>query len=83
MRTVFFMLIISVLLINNGVSAPFAKWTKTTLTLNNGVVQRVIQLPSDRGQFLTTSYKPVTGEFKYFNGCSFFIIRIYPFNKLI
>jgi alpha-galactosidase len=50
-----------------AVSAPFAKWTKTELILNNGIVQRVIKLPSDEGQFLTTSYKPVTGEFQYFN----------------
>ena len=49
-----------------AVSAPFAKWTKTELTLNNGLVQRVIQLPAAEGQFLTTSYKPITGEFKYF-----------------
>lgn len=50
-----------------AVSAPFAKWTKTELILNNGVVQRVIKLPLDQGSFLTTSYKPVTDEFRYFN----------------
>jgi alpha-galactosidase len=49
-----------------SVSAKFAQWTKTELTLNNGVIERVIKLPSDDGRFLTTSYKPVTGEFKYF-----------------
>jgi alpha-galactosidase len=48
------------------VSAQFAQWTKTELTLNNGVVERVIKLPSDEGQFFTTTYKPVSGEFKYF-----------------
>ncbi len=46
--------------------AQFAHWTKTDLTLNNGVVTRVIKLPSDNGQFHTTTYKPITGEFKYF-----------------
>jgi alpha-galactosidase len=49
-----------------SVSAKFAQWTKTELTLNNGVIERVIKLPSDDGRFLTTSYKPVNGEFKYF-----------------
>lgn len=47
-------------------SAPFAQWTKTELTLNNGVVERVIKLPDNGGQFLTTAYKPVTGVFNYF-----------------
>lgn len=67
MKALFLALVISVLCANSAVSAPFAQWTKTELTLNNGVVQRVIKLPSDEGQFLTTSYKPVTGEFQYFN----------------
>jgi len=49
-----------------AVSSPFAKWTKTELTLNNGVVQRTITLPAEKGSFNTTSYKPVSGEFKYF-----------------
>jgi len=53
-------------LCNISVSAQFAKWTKTELTLNNGVVQRIIKLPAAEGQFLTTSYKPVTGDFNYF-----------------
>jgi alpha-galactosidase len=47
--------------------AQFAKWTKTELILNNGIVQRTIQLPAEAGNFLTTSYKPVKGEFKYFD----------------
>ena len=55
-----------VLVSNLAVSAAFAKWTKTELTLNNGIVQRIIQLPSTEGNFFTTSYKPVTGEFRYF-----------------
>lgn len=55
-----------ILLFFADVSALFATWTKTKLTLNNGVVQRVIQLPPVDGRFLTTSYKPVKGEFKYF-----------------
>jgi len=45
---------------------PFAKWTKTELILDNGVVQRTIKLPSPEGNFVTTSYKPVNGDFGYF-----------------
>ncbi|MBU3113315.1 glycoside hydrolase family 36 protein [Clostridium lacusfryxellense] len=44
----------------------FASWTKFELTLNNGVVKRIIKLPSPTGNFLTTFYQPVVGEFKYF-----------------
>ena len=45
---------------------PFAKWSKSELTLNNGLVQRTINLPTENGNLITTSYKPVIGEFKYF-----------------
>lgn len=45
---------------------PFAKWTKNKLTLSNGVVQRMINLPELEGQFVTASYKPASGDFKYF-----------------
>ena len=45
---------------------PFAKWTKSELTLNNGLVQRTINLPTENGNLITTLYKPVIGEFKYF-----------------
>jgi alpha-galactosidase len=44
----------------------FASWTKAELKLNNGVVERTIQLPADKGGFITTSYKPATGEYWYF-----------------
>lgn len=66
MKILLFTLMIGVFTSNFAVSAPFAKWTKTELTLNNGIVQRIIKLPSPEGNFLTTSYKPVAGEFKYF-----------------
>lgn len=49
---------------------PYASWTKTALTLNNGIVERVIQLPAEKGPFLTTSYKPVKGAFNYFTSSS-------------
>ncbi len=48
------------------VSAQFASWSSSELILNNGVVQRIIQLPAQGEQFLTTTYKPVKGEFRYF-----------------
>jgi len=66
MRKIFNVLLFCVLTSELVVAAPFAKWTKTELTLNNGIVQRIISLPSSEGNFLTTSYKPVVGEFKYF-----------------
>jgi alpha-galactosidase len=44
----------------------FASWTATQLTLDNGIVQRKIRLPSDTGAFVTVLYKPVEGDFNYF-----------------
>lgn len=49
---------------------PFAKWTNSELLLNNGIVQRTIKLPASAGNFLTTAYKPVAGDFKYFEKTS-------------
>jgi len=49
---------------------PFAKWTTQTLTLNNGLVERVITLPTNTGHFTTTLYKPVIGNFNYFDTAS-------------
>lgn len=48
-------------------AAPFATWTKTELILTNGLVQRIIKLPTNEGNFVTISYKPVNGDFKYFS----------------
>ncbi len=45
---------------------PFAKWTKTELVLCNGIVSRIISLPSERGSYLTVSYKPLNGDYNYF-----------------
>jgi alpha-galactosidase len=42
---------------------PFAKWTKTELILCNGIVRRIIKLPSEGGKFLTLTYKPVNGNY--------------------
>lgn len=46
---------------------PYAMWTKNELSLDNGVVKRIIKLPSESESFLTITYKPVSGEFNYFN----------------
>lgn len=58
--------LICVLIVHITSAAPFAKWTKTELKLDNGVVTRVFKLPAEKGNFITTWYKPVTGEFNYF-----------------
>ena len=65
-KVIFIILLATVSLKTNCTVNPFAKWTKTELVLDNGIVQRTIKLPSPEGSFLTTSYKPVTGEFNYF-----------------
>lgn len=61
-------LFILVLTVTNIFSAPvpFAKWTRTELVLDNGVVIRSIRLPSPEGEFVTLSYKPSNGSFNYF-----------------
>ena len=66
MKRLFILLIIGVLISDFAFSAPFARWTKAELILDNGVVKRVIKLPAESGNFLTTFYKPITGEFNYF-----------------
>jgi alpha-galactosidase len=50
-----------------GVINPFAKWTKTELVLCNGMVRRIIRLPSVDGRFITVTYKPVNGEYNSFS----------------
>lgn len=45
---------------------PFATWTKTELKLDNGIITRKFKLPSEKGSFHTTSYKPSIGDFDYF-----------------
>lgn len=48
----------------------FARWTDKELILNNGVIERIIRLPAPSGNFITTSYRPLVGEFKYFEPIS-------------
>ncbi len=47
-------------------SDSFANWTTRELLLDNGLVRRTLQLPETNGNFITTFYKPVKGEFRYF-----------------
>jgi alpha-galactosidase len=47
-------------------SDSFANWTSTELILDNGLVRRIIKLPGENGNLVTTSYKPAKGEFSYF-----------------
>lgn len=65
-RSVIFLLLILIVTNVGAVINPFAKWTKTELILCNSIVRRTIQLPSVNGNFLTMSYKPVTGDYNYF-----------------
>jgi len=59
-------LLIQLAILQCALAQPFAKWTKSELLLNNGLVQRTIKLPGENGNLLTTSYKPVLGNFRYF-----------------
>ncbi len=45
---------------------PFASWTKNELKLNNGLVERTIKLPANKGNFVTTLYQPTESGFNYF-----------------
>lgn len=67
MKKILFFLLIYFLTVVYSHAVSFATWNKTVLTLNNGIVQRTIKLPSDDGNFITSSYKPVAGDFKYFS----------------
>ena len=66
-RQLLYFLFINLITINVLLAQqPFATWTKSVLILNNEVVERKINLPTTMGNFGTTIYKPVSGEFKYF-----------------
>lgn len=45
MKRLFILLIIGALISDFAFSAPFARWTKAELILDNGVVKRVIKIP--------------------------------------
>ncbi|MFA5818415.1 MAG: alpha-galactosidase [Bacteroidales bacterium] len=66
MRKTILILLIIFLAVGLSLGGPFATWSKTELTLNNGIVQRTIKLPVDEANFITTLYKPVNGDFNYF-----------------
>ena len=61
------LLILHVLFVSQAFSREnYAKWTRTELILNNGIVQRAIRLPDAKGTFITTEYAPVAGDWHYF-----------------
>ncbi len=67
MKNMFLFLLIQIHFLNVVYSENlFAKWSNTELTLDNGIVQRIIQLPGKNGNLLTEYYKPTEGEFQYF-----------------
>ena len=66
MKKIIFVLLIELMTFSFMFANPFATWTKNELTLNNGIVQRTIKLPSSDGNFITSLYKPVNGVFYYF-----------------
>jgi len=60
-------IIFHVLLVSQVFSGEnFARWTRTELIFNNGSVQRTIRIPDEKGNFLTTRYAPMAGDFRYF-----------------
>jgi len=68
-RKVNLFLFISFVIVYSNLFAQdnYAKWSASELVLNNGLVKRVIQLPASGGQCFTSEYKPVAGDFKYFD----------------
>jgi alpha-galactosidase len=66
-KIIFAFIVVFLQLETTCATSPFAKWTKTELVLNNGIVQRIIQLPSAHGNLITSSYKPNDGDFRYFS----------------
>jgi alpha-galactosidase len=66
MKRTYCLLIIIILAGSSVLAQPYATWTNTELKLNNGMVERTIQLPAGKGSFITSAYKPVEGEFRYF-----------------
>ncbi|WP_373523325.1 glycoside hydrolase family 36 protein [Aquiflexum sp.] len=65
MKVLLSILVVS-LVFNLESFAQYAKWTDSELILNNGIVERNISLPSKDGKFITKTYRPLDGEFKYF-----------------
>jgi alpha-galactosidase len=71
MKKIFALLLATLFISPSFVAAQaYASWTKDELTLNNQIIERTIKLPAGKGNFITTLYKPVQGDFKYFTGAS-------------
>jgi alpha-galactosidase len=64
-KAIIFTLLLLALTDSYGVINHFAKWTNNELVLCNGLIRRIIMLPSTEGRFLTVSYKPMSGSFSF------------------
>lgn len=79
-RVIFICILVLLVTEAKGVINPFAKWTKTELILCNSIVTRTIQLPTVDGTFVTTSYKPLQGDYGYFKySCTDFQFEVNDF----
>ena len=61
-----FLILLNIVFSGIAMGQPYAAWTTTTLKLNNGIVERIISLPAVDNRFITTSYKPVNGDYNFF-----------------
>ena len=66
MKKTFYLILLVLGFSGYALAGPIATWTKSELTLNNGIVRRTIKLPSSLANYTTTSYSPVNGDFLYF-----------------
>ncbi len=70
MKQLFSILFIWLMVAPIVTAQPYATWTSAELKLSNGIVERTIQLPQSTGSFITTSYKPVTGDYRFFKNAN-------------
>jgi alpha-galactosidase len=70
MNKALFLSTVILLITVSAFAQPFATWSNKSLTLNNSIIERVIALPQGSGKFITTTYKPISGDFNYFDTAS-------------
>ena len=59
MKVIVLLSILILVAVKSSDAQPFASWNNQILTLNNGIIKRIIQLPNPDGNFLTTCYQLV------------------------
>jgi alpha-galactosidase len=57
MKNLSIVFLVCILFTNSVFSSPFARWTKTELTLDNGIVQRVIRFETNQKGIVSNSLK--------------------------